>query len=696
MQRTPIKKAQDGPKVQAAQEENVVSTNSDNKPPVVEAKKTEDGSYILQDTKFESPKSESVASTTPSEKELEDNKNGTAHQEQVVAEYLEKTVHVQEELAKLEEVACQNRQHDFEQRTKTHLAVPAKKFIQACQTLVFQLDRSQFSDEISRQYGDQLLNEVLVAYANVEEARAYCLEPLTIEERQNPKYADYMTKKFEARVICERMHQKYFEEQEEKKRLRQLQQEQAQANQFQKSQVQQPPLITSTPLPQGPQFRPPHQPLGQSLGDQNHQQSQKQQSGQQNQNSNNQGFISPGDPNTGRWDHYQNLEQFQRQQFGQQSGQQQNPQGFQPLQEQNFESRNPTPTPSNYGMESASRFKLKEELLLVEKWDGTNPRAYMAFRAQWGNFVEKMIQARRSNLDLYYALLTVLEGTAKDLVKTKYPNNQSYSQAIHNLDVLFFNPTNLLREMVNNLLKGQKMVDTYESLLGGVTKLKDAWNDLDQADLSKEQLKGLLFVAATEKNLSEESWKCWIDVQNDPKYKQNPMAAFEISAYMGAINTAMLNAQKRRNAMGKESPNKGAPKTGKKQSTLYGSYSNTNQNNNKTPVKKPPAMKQAEGPNGTCIFCEKDSHKYQLYCPKLKQMQPNEIYNFMQKAGIECQMCLGLGHRSKNCPTAKEGFLKKCSIKENGSECGKYHSKYLHKTKKENTENPQPTQAKQE
>merc|ERR1712218_504455 len=107
------------------------------------------------------------------------------------------------------------------------------------------------------------------------------------------------------------------------------------------------------------------------------------------------------------------------------------------------------------------------------------------------------------------------------------------------------------------------MHDTYDSLLTGINKLWDAWKDLDQADLTKDQLKGLLFIAATEKNLSEESWKCWLETQNLPKFKQNPMAAFEISAYMGAINTAMLNAQKRQNAIGQSSKTQNPTKTNK-------------------------------------------------------------------------------------------------------------------------------------
>ena len=317
-----------------------------------------------------------------------------------------------------------------------------------------------------------------------------------------------------------------------------------------------------------------------------------------------------------------------------------------------------------------------------------------------------MVKEQRSNLDLYYALLKVLGGSAKELIQTKYPNNQSYAQAIKKLDDLFFNPANLLRDMVQNLLKGSKMVDTYDSLLSGINKLWDAWNDLNQADLSHEQLKGLLFIAATEKNLSEESWKCWLEVQNDPRFKQNPMEAFEISAYLGSINKAMLNAQKRTNAIGQSPKTQIPTKTnkpgagGRKQSTLFGSYSNAIANQGQAASgsgqSKAKVQQQAKGPNNTCVTCGKVPHKYQLNCPKLREMTPNQIYKVMTNTGIECQMCLGLGHRTKDCPATQDGYLKKCSIKEDNVECGRYHCRYLHKSKNPNGAIDQTRKAKQE
>ena len=553
---------------------------------------------------------------------------------------------------------CRDRHHIFEYRTKTDLAPVAKKFIKACDAVILQLDRTKFADEVSKQFGDELIYNCRMLYEDLEAAREYCLEPLMPHERA--QYAQYLIDKFNLLQTCERIHRAYFERQFEDKQRRQQESQQTQP----------PPMFTSTPFHQPPpKFVPPQgQPGSQFVPPQGQQQhGQQQQYGQQ--------------------------QHGQQQQYGQQQyGQQQNPPpGFNIYNEQEDLTRIPTPSAPSVIINERyhTRFKLNEELSLVEKFDATQPRAYMAFRAQWANFYDKMRREDRSNLDLYSALLRVLGGSAKDLVQTKYPSEQSYAQAIKKLDDLFYNPTNLVREMVRNLLQSHKMNDSYESLLGGMNKLWDAWNDLDQADLTKEQLKGLLFIAATEKNLSEESWKCWLDIQNDPKYKQNPMEAFEIKAYLGAINKAMLNAQKRKSALGsKDHPPNTPPKTnksGKKQSTMFGSYSNAvaNQAQNTTAnnQSKAKAQQQARGAEGLCVTCSRTPHKYQLNCPKLKDMTPNQIYKVMTNNNIECQMCLGLGHRTKECPALKDGFLKKCSIKENNVECGRYHCRYLHKSK---------------
>ena len=612
-------------------------------------------------------------SPTPTDKSLEDIRERTRIMEETLSgRQQEQNTEVKKpptvEKDEDKNNACRDRQHEFEQRTKTYLAAPAKKFLKAVNTLIVQLNRGKFADEVSKQYGDELLKDVHDLYEVVEEAREYCLEVLNGDERIQKE--EYLHIKFEEKCACERIHRKYFEQQEENKRWRQ--------------QHQPPPAPgfgsntsprMSTPFPQ--HTKPPFRPsFDQDQG------RQGQHTGHQDQG--HQGQYT-GHQDQGHQGQYKKRPQTGFNDYGQQGthygqSQQRHP-GFNIFEDQEQGSRIPTPVaPSVIERHHHTRYKLNEELSLVEKWDGAQPRAYMAFRAQWANFYEKMVKEQRPSLDLYYALLKVLTGSANDLVQTKYPNNQSYAQAIKKLDDLFYNPTNLLRDMVQNLLKTRKMVDTYDSLLAGMTKLLDAWNDLDQADLTKDQLKGLLFIAATEKNLSDESWKCWIDVQNDPRFKQNPMEAFEISAYLGSINKAMLNAQKRKNALGsKEDDPRTQFKTGKKQSTLFGSYSNTVQSK---PPSQAKVQQQARGPNNTCITCSGNPHKYQLNCPKLKEMTANQVYRIMTNFGIECQMCLGLGHRTPNCPPTREGLLKKCSIKEDGQECQRYHCRALHKPKR--------------
>ena len=619
-------------------------------------------------------------SPTPTDKSLEDIRERTRIMEETLSgRQQEQNTEVKKpptvEKDEDKNNACRDRQHEFEQRTKTHLAAPAKKFIRAVNILKFQLNREKFADEVSKQYGDDLLNDVYDLYSKVEEAREYCEEVL--EETERLQYGYYLQNKFEDVCECERNHRKYFEQQEENKKWRQQQE-------MPKRQMPPPtpgfvpntsPRM-STPFSQHP--KPPFRPTFDQ--DQGH---QDQYTGHQDQGTHYGQYQQRRQP--GFDDHGQ-----EGTHYGQS---QQRPPGFNIFEDQDQGSRIPPPIgPSVVQRPNHTRFKLNEELSLVEKWDGSQPRAYMAFRAQWANFYEKMAKEQRSNLDLYYALLKVLAGSAKDLVQTKYPNNQSYAQAIKKLDDLFYNPTNLLRDMVQNLLKTHKMVDTYDSLLGGMTKLLDAWNDLDQADLTKDQLKGLLFIAATEKNLSEESWKCWLEVQNDLKFKQNPMEAFEISAYLGSINKAMLNAQKRKNIIGSNS-RENNPRTqaypGKKQSTLFGAYSNTVQSNaqsRSSPQSQAKNQQQARGPNNTCITCGGNPHKYQLNCPKLREMTANQIYKIMTDLGIECQMCLGLGHRTPNCPPTREGLLKKCPIKEDGQECQRYHCRALHKFKRTNEE----------
>ena len=640
-----------------------------------------------------------VNSPTPTDKSVEDIKERTRLlEESIIKEAAKATNKAENDLQKEEGKACRDRQHEFVLRTQTFLATPAKQFVKAVNMLKVQLDQQKGSDEISRQYGDELLKKVHDLYNKVEQAREYCEEVLEEDERLQHEY--YMKNKFEDVCECERIHRKYFEKQEQNQRLKNPR------SQVQPPYVAHPPTYTSAPprfvattatnsrpvvtTAPGAQFRP--------------QQGHSQQWQHQQYNS----FFEPqfrqppmmSTPYPRNTRPYQpSNQQFSpvpapRLEFTQQY--QNNQPGFNVYQDPSHGNRLPPQSALDTHNPRQPRFKLNEELALVEKFDASNPRSYMAFRAQWTNFMGKMEREQRSTLDTYYALLKVLGGTAYDLAKVQYPNDQSYAQAIQKLDKTFFNPTNLLREMVQKLLKGQKMHDTYESLLGGMNKLWDAWSDLDQADLTKDQLKGLLFIAATEKNLSEESWKCWLDVQNHERYKENPMAAFEISTYLGAINTAMVNAQRRKNAIGsRENHLKPPPRPGKKQSTLFGSYHVQNKQKNNPPSVQ--LQKQARKPGGLCIMCGQNPHKYQLNCPRLKNMTVNEIYNAMTKYGINCQMCLALGHRTRECPDLKEGRLKPCHVKEDGQNpCNKNHCRYLHKSKKANEEPKQTPPSKQD
>ena len=599
---------------------------------------------------------------------------------------------------------CADRHHQFVKRTQTHLAAPAKQFARAVNALKIQLDQPEFTNEMTIQDADALLQKVHDLYEQVEEVRWYCEEALNEDER--PNYGYYMRNKFADVLECERIHNKFVVLQERSKKLRH------QSHQANPSNL--PPIVTTTAANNTPiivtstpyhqQSMPPPGPNFESTFGQHQQQQYGQHHGQQHQNAppgahadptfgqhhdHHQSNMPPGfqsNPSKPPPDYNNNHHHGQNYSQHQQNpppgfGNVNPPPGFNIHEDQDMEgSRIPTPSaPSVMEPRHHTRFKLQEELALVDKWDASQPRAYMAFRAQWANFYEKMKKEERSNLDLYYALLKVLSGAAKEFVFTKYPNNQSYAQAMAKLDEHFYNPTNLLRDMVHNLLKGQPMSDNYDSLLSGITKLNDAWHDLNQADLTKGQLKGLLFIAATEKNLSEEGWRCWIEEQNHPKYCQNPMDAFEISTYLGAIKRAMLNVQKRKNAIGPQKPNNNkSAKSGKKQSTLYGSYNNAVGNKQGNNPPKVNTHQQAQGPKSTCVFCGQKPHRYQLYCPQLKKMQPTDIYRIMQKAGIECQMCLGLSHRTKNCPAMTDGYLKKCNIVEDGVECGKYHARALH------------------
>ena len=185
-----------------------------------------------QQKKQEAAAGSTAARINPEDLDL--SRNSPTTTDQSLEDIRERTNIIEESLPKNTEVkklvdegehgheACRNRHHEFEARTKTHLAVPAKRYIKAVNTLMVQLDRSKYADEVSKQYGDELLNDVQDLYLKLEEAREYCLEPLNEDERL--QYEEYLQIKFELKCTCERVHRQYFEQVEQNKKLRNQQQ----------------------------------------------------------------------------------------------------------------------------------------------------------------------------------------------------------------------------------------------------------------------------------------------------------------------------------------------------------------------------------------------------------------------------------------------------------------------------------------
>ena len=150
-------------------------------------------------------------------------------------------------------------------------------------------------------------------------------------------------------------------------------------------------------------------------------------------------------------------------------------------------------------------------------------------------------------------------------------------------------------------------------------------------------------------------------------------------SYMGAIHAAMTNAQKGQIAMSR--PSYGSEQKQKSRSILDGSYNAITTSTQHDP--KPSTQNQARTKDGQCVFCKKRPHKYQLYCPNLKKMTPNEIFEIMREKRIFCRMCLCLGHDQNECQVVKDGNLKRCSIiRENEELCNGLHCRYLHQNYK--------------
>ena len=635
-----------------------------------------------------------------------------------------------------EQKACANRKHEFEQRAKQYLSLPAKRFTAAYNSCILHFKRN-VNRLISKELISELMDELEKQYQETSKARDYCMEVLSQEDLNfNSKYEDYMKIKLDQFNECRRLKDQYviIHQQELQLPQRSLQAEvghQArhhgpdstgtipkvpQLNKELLSNVQEGKRTFESITPISKYHQPSshsNQHHEQGTGGNQHSNQHHEQGTGGNQHSN-----QHHEQGTGR--HQQSNQQHERDtrrsqhsnrhstqnEHGTEAGETQN-QGRNGDQneehhrrrffrEENEENLNasvpPTGLSGNTFTQHQFRFKLDEELGLVSDFDASNPKDYMAFRAQWTNFERKMVNSGRSQEDLYCALLRKLKGSARELCKNKYHDPEAYTWSIRQLDRLYNKPENLLRLMITKLLKTSKMDDTYESLLMGMSKLQEAWQDLNQANLTNEELKGLLFIAATEKSLSEGSWKCWLDIQNN--HSGHPLSVFEARTYFGAIETALSNEQRRKEAGRSSSVMDKRPQPKPKQkSTLFGSYNTMNEdeqipNNSKVITRQ----NQARTKDGKCVFCLGTPHIYQLHCPKLKTMPIDEIWQIIRTHKIFCQMCLSLGHWTNRCPAAKAGKLKKCDVQnEKGRWCNKPHTKYLHQgsTSKSNNKTQQ-------
>ena len=617
-----------------------------------------------------------------------------------------------------EQKACTNRRHEFEQRAKQYLSLPAKRFTAAYNSCILHFKRN-VNRLISKELIAELMDELEKQYQETSKARDYCMEVLSQEDLNfNSKYEDYMKIKLDQFNECRRLKDQYviIHQQELQLPQRSLQAEVGHQARHHG------PDSTGT-IPKVPQLNKEllsnvqegkrtfesitpiskyHQPSSHSNqhheqgtgGNQHHEQGTggHQQSNQQHEQDTRRSQHS--NRHSTQNEHGTEAGETQNQdRNGDQNEEHHRRRFFRETNEENLNtSVPPTGLSGNTFTQHQFRFKLDEELGLVSDFDASNPKDYMAFRAQWTNFERKMVNSGRSQEDLYCALLRKLKGSARELCKNKYHDPEAYTWSIRQLDRLYNKPENLLRLMITKLLKTSKMDDTYESLLMGMSKLQEAWQDLNQANLTNEELKGLLFIAATEKSLSEGSWKCWLDIQNN--HSGHPLSVFEARTYFGAIETALSNEQRRKEAGRSSSVMDKRPQPKPKQkSTLFGSYNTMNEdeqipNNSKAIIRQ----NQARTKDGKCVFCLGTPHIYQLHCPKLKTMPIDEIWQIIRTHKIFCQMCLSLGHWTNRCPAAKAGKLKKCDVQnEKGRWCNKPHTKYLHQgsTSKSNNKTQQ-------
>ena len=540
---------------------------------------------------------------------------------------------------------CANKNHEYATRTRKYLSAAAREFLNQHRTCVKQFSGSQ--GPISKQLGDKVLQKCTEAFTKLQSVRQHCLEPFTEQEILEKGLDTYMDEKLDLYNEAVSLHDQYFNAHIiERELLQRTGDLSIQQNHPTTATTPHNPILQKTPIvPQPRQSPESHWSTQANIP------------------------IKHRDPTLGLPN--QNIYSTAH-----------------PLQNQNIYSAAPplhvpqpngkqsqsSQAPIHKNTQSTTRpyFKLKDELDLVKKFAGLDQRKYMAFHAQWKNYIIKANQVNRSQLDLYHDLLSRLEPPAYDLCSTDYPSQDSYAAAIQTLNERYYNPSHLLRDMVKRTSKMSKMTDTYQSLLEASINLKKAKADLIQANLSEEQLQGLFLISTTEKYLSESAWREWNEIQNSPQFIADPMACFNIDNYLYAINQAMKNIHRKENALGINKPeaNKFKPK-----STLYGSYTTRVEKGNKITSNN---YKQAKK-NGKCIFCSKAPHRFQLYCKELKQKTPEQIRKIMNEHSIECAMCLVPGHSTQDCLATNQKKLRPCDIIEAGKPCNRYHCRYLHR-----------------
>ena len=540
---------------------------------------------------------------------------------------------------------CANKNHEYATRTRKYLSAAAREFLNQHRTCVKQFSGSQ--GPISKQLGDKVLQKCTEAFTKLQSVRQHCLEPFTEQEILEKGLDTYIDEKLDLYNEAVALHDQYFNAHIiERELLQRTGDLSIQQNHPTTATTPHNPILQKTPIvPQPRQSPESHWSTQANIP------------------------IKHRDPTLGLPN--QNIYSTAH-----------------PLQNQNIYSAAPplhvpqpngkqsqsSQAPIHKNTQSTTRpyFKLKDELDLVKKFAGLDQRKYMAFHAQWKNYIIKANQVNRSQLDLYHDLLSRLEPPAYDLCSTDYPSQDSYAAAIQTLNERYYNPSHLLRDMVKRTSKMSKMTDTYQSLLEASINLKKAKADLIQANLSEEQLQGLFLISTTEKYLSESAWREWNEIQNSPQFIADPMACFNIDNYLYAINQAMKNIHRKENALGINKPeaNKFKPK-----STLYGSYTTRVEKGNKITSNN---YKQAKK-NGKCIFCSKAPHRFQLYCKELKQKTPEQIRKIMKEHSIECAMCLVPGHSTQDCLATNQKKLRPCDIIEAGKPCNRYHCRYLHR-----------------